>query len=162
MKKRWLPLLLLVLLSLVYGTTALAAHGKKAKAAGKVIALTPDDIQWKEGPPNMPNVKMAVLEGNPKKKGFFVMRLKVPAGTKIPPHVHDNIERVTVISGAVKLAMGEKAENPLLLPAGSYFSIPPRIVHNAWVDQETVLQIATNGPWSLRRVDGAKDGGKMR
>ncbi len=128
-----------------------AGEKKMARAAQKII-LTPDELQWKEGPPALPETQIAVLEGDPDKRGFFVLRVKLPAGTRIPPHVHTNMERVTVISGKFNLAMGDKPENPSVLPAGSYFSLPPRTVHNAWVDEETILQISTSGPWTFKPV----------
>jgi quercetin dioxygenase-like cupin family protein len=152
MTKRMMSMLLLVLVCLAWSSAATAAAKKKGGAPAKTVVLTPDQMQWKEPPQGLPNTQVAVLEGDPAQPGFFVIRLKIPAGSKIPPHVHDNVERVTVISGSVNLAMGSKAENPQVLPTGSYFSIPPRTVHNAWVDQETVLQIATNGPWTFRPV----------
>ena len=41
---------------------------------------------------------------------------------------------------------------PSVLPAGSYFSLPAKTVHIAWVEEETVLQLSTNGPWSFKAV----------
>lgn len=149
MRTKWMQMALIVLASLVYVATVSAA-GKAPATAAKKILLTPDQIQWKDAPPELPSAKMAVVDGDPDTKGFFVMRVKLPAGGKIPPHVHDNVERVTVLSGKLYLAMGDKAQNPTVLPAGSYFSLPPRTVHNAWVEEETVLQIASTGRWTMR------------
>lgn len=140
-----------MVLSLLAGGLA-AAEQKQNPGSPKQIMLTQDDLKWKQGPASIPASKVAVLEGNPDKSGFFVMRVKLPAGTKIPAHYHENVERVTVISGAIKIAMGTTQENPKVLPAGSYFAFAPKVVHNAWVDDETVLQIATKGPWTLRTV----------
>lgn len=154
MKKKWMSVALLFLVSLVWISAGSAAEHKKKAASSKTIILTPDELQWKEGP--MPGVQMAVVDGDPHKKGFFVLRLKLPAGTKIPPHMHGNVERVTVISGKLNLALGDKPENPKVLPAGSYFSISPHTVHNAWVDEETILQIATMGPWTMKKAAAAK------
>lgn len=156
MKKK---LVFLVLVSLSMASAAVAAERKGTAPAAKQIILTPDQIEWKQGPASLPTTQMAVLEGDPKKPGFFVMRVKLPAGTKIAPHIHENVERVTVISGAMKLAMGTIQDNPVVLPAGSYFALKPKTVHNAWVDEETILQIATRGPWTLKLV---KQGGNKR
>lgn len=163
MKRRWMIALpLLALVSLVWITTGSAVeHKKTATTVSQKVIVTPDDIQWQEGPAAIPNTKMAVLEGNPKKAGFFVARLKVPAGTKIPPHIHNNVERVTVISGKVYLAMGDKEQKPSVLPAGSYFSLPPKTVHNAWVDEETVLQITTYGPWTYKPMKTTEKRGEQ-
>jgi quercetin dioxygenase-like cupin family protein len=148
MRKGWISLALLFMVLLVWVTAGSAAEHKKMAPSTTSIIVTPDEIRWKEGPPTLPLAKMAILDGDPHKRGFFTMRLKLPVGTKIPPHVHDNVERVTVISGKFNLAMGDKPENPKVLPAGSYFSLPPKTVHNAWVDEETIVQITSMGPWT--------------
>ncbi len=151
--KKILVYFVVALLFLSFSASAgLSAAKMKGADAGKEIILTPDEVSWKEGPATIPGAKMAVLEGDPGKRGFFVARLKLPAGGKIPPHMHKNRERVTVISGKFNLAMGEKSENPIVLPAGSYFSLRPGLVHNAWADEETVVQISTAGPWTLKMV----------
>jgi len=155
MRKQWMSLALLFMGSLAWITAGVAAEPKKMAPSARTIIVTPDEIQWKEGPASLPEAKMAVLDGDPHKRGFFTMRLKLPAGTKIPPHVHDNVERVTIISGKFNLAMGDKPENPMVLPAGSYFSVPPKTVHNAWVDEETIVQIASMGPWTYMPVKKA-------
>lgn len=152
MEKKWMSIVLLFLASLMWISAGFAAEHKKMTASSKTIILTPDDLQWKEGPPALPGVKMAILDGDPHKKGFFVMRLKLPAGTKIPSHMHDNVEKVTVISGQFNLVVGDKQENAKVLPAGSYFSLPPHIVHHAWVDEETIIQLATMGPWTMKKM----------
>ncbi|HJV67494.1 MAG TPA: cupin domain-containing protein [Geomonas sp.] len=152
MRQKWLALPLLMLVSLIWASAGPAAETRKTTTATYNIVVTPDDLNWKEGPASMPDTKMAVMEGNPAKAGFFAARLKLPAGTKIPPHMHNNVERVTVISGKLYLAMGDQQQNPAVLPAGSYISLPAKTVHNAWVEEETVLQLATYGPWSFKAV----------
>ncbi|MBU5612830.1 cupin domain-containing protein [Geomonas azotofigens] len=152
--KRTMLFLMMVFFSMA--AVGVAAEKKVAKAAVQQVITVPNDIQWHAGPPAIPGAQMAVLEGDMAKPGFFVARLKLPAGARIAPHFHDNVERVTVISGTIKLAMGMTQDNPTVLPAGSYFALPPKKVHNAWVDEETVLQIATRGPWSLHPVKGGK------
>ena len=119
MKKNCLSLAISFLCMLSFVATLGAAEKKPASAAKKII-VTPNELQWKQGPAAVPEAKMAVLEGDPKQKGFFVMRIKLPAGSKIPLHVHENIERVTVISGKINLAMGDRAENPIELRLGIF------------------------------------------
>src|SRR5262245_6330271 len=75
----------------------------------------PSAIQWKDGPPSLPKgAKIAILEGDPAKEGMFVMRVQMPDGYHIPAHTHPKPERVTVIQGTFKLAMGN---NPKLADA---------------------------------------------
>jgi len=152
LRRKWLFFAVPFCVLFVIVSAGFSAEGKKIAKTSKEIILTPDELQWKEGPPALPDSKIAILEGDPNKRGFFVMRVKYPAGTKIPVHVHKIVERVTVISGKYNLAMGDKPENPIVLPAGSYFSLPPNTVHNSWVDEETVLQISTTGPWTFKPI----------
>jgi quercetin dioxygenase-like cupin family protein len=151
MKKRLLQGALVAVMALLWVAAGFAAENK---GSAKIV-LTPDQLQWKPGPKELGNAEVAVLDGDPAAKGFFVSRVKLPAGTKLPPHVHAKVERVTVISGKINLAMGATADNPIVLPAGSYFSLPPNTLHNAWVDDETILQISTDGPWSMKVKKGA-------
>lgn len=101
----------------------------------------------------------AVLFGDPTKAGLFALRLKVPSGYAIPPHTHPADEVVTVISGTTNLGMGETADRSAAkaLPAGSFFALPPGTAHFVYFDEETVVQITTNGPWGLKYVNPADD-----
>ena len=101
----------------------------------------------------------AVLFGDPTKKGLFALRLKVPAGYAVPPHTHPADEVVTVISGTFNLGMGKTADRGATkaLPAGSFVALPPGTPHYVYTDEETVIQINTNGPWGLKYVNPADD-----
>jgi quercetin dioxygenase-like cupin family protein len=120
----------------------------------------PDQVKWRSGPPSLPpGAQFAILEGDPSKEGFFAMRLKVPAGYRIPPHTHPNVERVTVISGTFHLGMGATFDRAAAhaLPAGSYTFMRPGMQHFAWAEGETEVQIATMGPWKIDYVNPADD-----
>src|SRR4051812_16261197 len=78
--------------------------------SGHVMVLA-DQVDWKPGPPSLPpGAKSALLEGDPTKPGLFTMRAWLPAGYKVPPHVHPGVERVTVISGTLYLGEGDKMD----------------------------------------------------
>lgn len=143
---------------------AVVAVGAWAQEDGKAkpehTILTADDVKWVDGPPTIPpGAKAAVLDGDPKKEGIFTMRLKCPAGYRIPPHWHPGVERVTVISGTFYLGLGEKFEESAAKPLapGGYFSLPPKTAHFAFTREETVVQLNTIGPWTLTYVDPADD-----
>jgi anti-sigma factor ChrR (cupin superfamily) len=40
--------------------------------------------------------------------GDFTIRLKMPDGYKVAPHTHPNRENVTVLSGTLKVGMGDQ------------------------------------------------------
>jgi quercetin dioxygenase-like cupin family protein len=122
--------------------------------------LSPQEIKWAPGPGSIPpGTEAAVLYGDPSKEGLFAFRLKMPAGYHIPPHTHPKPEVVTVISGTFRLGMGEKADKAKaqVLPAGSFFALPPGMAHFAYADEDTVIQINSNGPWGLTYVNPADD-----
>jgi hypothetical protein len=55
--------------------------------------------------------------------------------------------------------MGEEADRSKTqaLPAGSFFAFPPGMAHFAYAEGETVLQLNSTGPWSLKYVDPKDD-----
>lgn len=125
----------------------------------EVIQFPADSIQWKPGPPTLPaGAEIAVLEGDPKGEGLFTMRVKLPAGAKLPPHWHPRPERVTVISGSIGLAFGDVFDQTKLkiFRAGSYYVTPPEVHHYAAAPEEVVVQITTIGPWQLHAVASRK------
>ena len=102
---------------------------------------------------------MAVLYGDPSKDGPFAMRLKMPKGYAIPPHSHPKPEIVTVILGTFQIGMGDAADKSKVtaLPAGGFFGFPPGMTHFAFIDEDTVVQINSNGPWGLTYVNPKDD-----
>jgi quercetin dioxygenase-like cupin family protein len=120
----------------------------------------PEQVVWKDGPPSLPlGAKIAVLEGDPAKPGFFAMRLKFPDGYKVMPHTHPKVERVTIIQGTLHLGMGgtfDKSATHALM-AGSYSFMPPGMKHFAWTEGETILQLATIGPWQINYINPDDD-----
>ena len=131
-----------------------------APAQSKQAMLTPAEIKWQDALPSLPpGAKIAILEGDPAKEGYFAMRLRLPDGYRVQAHWHPNTERVTVISGTLNLAMGDKfGEGPVrALPAGSYSFMPPGMHHWAWATGPTELQLATIGPWRIIYINPADD-----
>lgn len=131
-----------------------------ATGAGHHLVVLPDQIDWKDAPPSLPpGAKLVVLEGDPAKEGFFAMRAKLPDGYRIAPHFHPTMERITVLSGTFHLGGGDKFDRSAAtaMPAGSYSSMPANMKHFAWAEGETVIQVATTGPWGITYVNPADD-----
>ena len=138
---------------------AVAAQSQQSAPADHGI-FTPAAIQWKDGPAALPpGSKMAVLEGDPAKEGPFTIRLSWPAGYKVPPHSHPNIEHTTVISGTLNLGMGDKFDETKgnKLPAGSFSFLPPKTNHFPWTEEGCVIQVHSIGPWGIVYVNPADD-----
>jgi len=122
--------------------------------------LTPDQIKWSPGPASIPKgAEAVVLYGKPGEDGLFALRLKMPDGYHIPPHVHPRPEVVTVISGTFRIGMGEDADptETKALGPGSFFAFPPGMAHFAYTEGETVIQLNSTGPWSLEYVNPKDD-----
>ena len=144
--------------SLLAAMTAISAAPARASEEHKLLAT--QDIKWAPAPASIPaGAQVAVLYGNPGKKGMFAMRLKVPKGYRIAPHTHPEPEIVTVISGTARLGMGETADpaKAKVLPAGSFFAMSPGMPHHFSADEETVIQLNSTGPWSLTDVNPNDD-----
>jgi len=163
MKKRFLTISLVLL---AIGAAGALSAGEQKAAAKKIPAhtmFTPADIQWVDGPPSLPpGAKMAVLDGDPSKPGYFAMRLKVPDGYKIMPHWHPNVERLTILSGTLHMGLGDtfSETGAHAMTAGTYGTMQPKVRHYAWTEGETELQINTIGPWKLVYVNPADDPSK--
>jgi len=154
-----LTLPILVISFVVLAGTAATAPAQVTEGHGHKI-VTPQEIKWGPAPPALPaGAQLAVLHGDPAKAGLFVMRLKMPKGYQLPPHRHPPTEVVTVVSGTFRLGMGETADpsKAQALPAGSFFMMPSETAHFASTDEETVVQISTNGPWDITYVNPKDD-----
>lgn len=124
------------------------------------VTVNADEVQWKEAPPILPGAQMSVLHGDPSKEGVFVMRLKLPANYRVPPHTHPVDEIVTVISGEFNIGMGREFDQAKTksYTAGGFIAMPPGTEHFVYTDQETVIQISTRGPWALNFVNPGDQG----
>lgn len=133
-------------------------------AAGLVFAqsahvLVPaEKVQWGPAPPVLPaGAQIAVLEGNPSEKGPVTLRLQFPANYNIPAHWHSMTERVTVLSGALHVGMGDKLDRRAseTLEPGGFVSLPAAMHHFAWTATPTVVQINLEGPFDIFYVNPA-------
>jgi quercetin dioxygenase-like cupin family protein len=142
------------------GWIGLCGMAPFALAGDAHTMVGPNDVKWGPAPKVLPaGAEAAVLFGDPTKEGLFALRLKMPSGYAIPPHTHPVHEVVTVIYGATNLGMGATADRSAAkkLSAGSFFALPPGMAHFVYVDEETVVQVTTNGPWGIKYVNPADD-----
>ena len=124
------------------------------------ILLTPDEINWVDGPPSLPpGAKMALIEGDLKKPEPITFRLKFPANYKLAPHTHPAIEHVSVISGTLYLGPGDKPDPAKAKPltAGSFAVFPSGHTMFGWTKEETVVQVHGVGPWGIDYVNPEDD-----
>lgn len=129
-------------------------------AMGMAQPLQSGEIQWGAAPPVLPaGAQMAVLAGDPAGSGLVTIRLKMPAGYRIPAHWHPTDEHVTVISGSFALGMGDKLseKQSKVLDAGGYAIAGANMHHFAWTDTGAVVQVNLMGPFQITYVDPMDD-----
>ena len=69
----------------VKASGAVVAEAASADAVPSHVTVAPSAIKWLNFPLGGPGVKAAVIAGDPEKPGPFVLRIKSPAGAKVPP-----------------------------------------------------------------------------
>ena len=150
----------LVLLVTAQGAQAGDAK-KKSSGAAKPAAMSVNaaDIQWGDAPPAFPKGgQLAVIHGDPGKKGPFTLRFKMPDGYKIAPHWHTQDENLTVVSGTFLLHMGDSMDaHADKLEPGAFHFLPGKAHHSAEASGETVVQVHGNGPFDIHYLDPADD-----
>jgi anti-sigma factor ChrR (cupin superfamily) len=139
------------------------AAGAMANAQDMSMPMNAKDLKW--GPaPNVfpPGAKIAVVSGDPFKDDLYVVRLKMPAGYKIPAHSHPTSEYVTVISGKFNIGMGDKLDpkKGMMLTAGGFAEAPANMNHYAWASSPAIIQVHGHGPFAITYVDPADDPSK--
>ena len=158
----------LVALAFLYAVPALAADAeKKADAdkkadSGKAAATSANasELKWGPAPPDLPKgAEITVLHGDPGKPHPFTLRLKMPAGYKIPAHHHPTDEYVTVISGDLSLGMGDKLDpaKAAKLAPGGFAMAGAKMNHFASSTGGAVVQVSAEGPFAMTYVNPADD-----
>jgi mannose-6-phosphate isomerase-like protein (cupin superfamily) len=124
-------------------------------------AFTPDQVKFGPAPPFLPPwAQLAVLEGDPMaSSGDFTIRLKMPDGYKVAPHTHPNRENVTVLSGTLKVGMGDQfdAGKMMSFGVGSFAYLDPNMHHYAMASGDTVIQIHGMSPVKFNYINPADD-----
>jgi len=116
-------------------------------------------LKWSQPAAYAPGAQLAVVRGDPTKEGFYVVRLKVPAGYKIQAHTHPNDENVTVLSGTFQIGTGDKLDDKKgeVLKAGGYSFVAKGMTHYAIFPEDTVIQLHGMGPQGITYVNPADD-----
>lgn len=140
-------------------TTAAPHHHPAAQATSTHVMVRASETKWGAGPAALPSgAQSAVLSGDPGKAGPFVLRLKVPAGYRVPRHWHPSDEYVTVIEGDVTFSMGKAAEaHTGDFGAGDYMLLPAKMLHEVTTRNGAVVQVQSTGPFQINYDNPADD-----
>jgi quercetin dioxygenase-like cupin family protein len=127
--------------------------------------LTPADIKFEDNPAFPKGAQSILIHGDPSKAEFFIIRLKFPPNYVVPAHTHPALESVTVLSGSMGSGMGEKVDTSKgkMLGEGSLLILPANHAHYVWTEnEETVIQVAANGPFDIIYINPDEDPRKKK
>ena len=121
------------------------------------VTVTPSQLVWK---PLIPGVEMAVVSGDPDKKGgLYVIRIRTKGEVKVPPHWHPNDEHVTVLAGSFLMGRGEKYDHSKLieLKPGAHSLMPATMPHFGLHKAGNVIEVYGEGPFAPTFVNPEDD-----
>ena len=156
MKKSLAALLAVILGVIGMGT---GCSGQREDAKRDIYQAVPGELQWGSHPALPKQFQVAVVYGDPGKDGPVVLRIKAPAGSKIPPHFHAVDENVTVLSGSMHAGSGDQFDEAkgMALPVGTFVNIPAKHHHYAWFTEDSVVQLNNFGKWDIIYIDPKDD-----
>lgn len=110
--------------------------------------VMPASLLW-FSPPNNPSLQGTWVHGAEQNTGLYILRVKLAASGRIPPHTHPDERNSTVLSGTLYVGFGETFEESKLvaIPAGGLYVAPANVPHYIWAKDGAVMyQEAGVGP----------------
>ena len=85
-------------------------------------------------PPNNPALQSAWVLGNEQKYGVYILRVKLAAAGRIPPHTRPDERNSTVLSGTIYVGFGEtfNESNVVAIPTGAVYLTLANVPHYVW------------------------------
>jgi quercetin dioxygenase-like cupin family protein len=118
------------------------------KATQSVVRITPDQLKWVDEPDGL-GFKTAIVEGDPKKPGLYIIQVKFPPGVMSKPHFHREDRYATVIKGTWYTGAGDEfaPDKTIPLKPGSFMKHPAGVHHyDGAKDEEVIVQLLGIGP----------------
>ena len=143
----------------------LAVDTKAKPAKPGPVMLQGSEITYHDAPELGPGAKVAVLRGDPSRKGsHYAVRLKVGDGFRIPAHWHPGEETLVVVQGTFALGLGDKFDEAKVKPlsAGAVAVLPAKVRHFALARGETIVDAHGIGPFATNWVDPKEDPAKRK
>lgn len=110
--------------------------------------ILPESLRW-FSPPGNAAVQGAWVLGAEDKPGAYLLRVKLAADARIPPHTHPDARHTTVLSGTLYVGFGAAFDpaRVVAVPAGAVYVAPAGIAHYLWAKDGAVeYQEAGSGP----------------
>src|SRR3954470_3756663 len=140
-------------LLLVTALAVLAAAPAQSKTS-------PANLKWMDGPAGLPSgSQIAVVSGDPGKKGDFTVHLKFPADYVVPAHHHPTDEHITVLSGKLKFGMGGHADKAKAkwMAKGAKGTAKAGMNHYVFTDAPAEIELRAMGPFVITYANPKDD-----
>lgn len=108
--------------------------------------VKPSAIDWEKAEKLSNGVQNYLLVGDPAKEGYYIMMVKIPVETKLPPHFHPENRTVAVLSGKFLYGYGDTFDESKMndMTTGTYFTEPANQPHFAYTKESDVI-LLVNG-----------------
>ena len=122
-------------------------------SANAMVVVSANEIAW--GPIEVPGfptgMKIAVIQGDLAGTGPYTLRLSFPDGYRFPAHWHPMAENLTVLTGTLIVAMGDRVDDSKLktYQAGDFLVLPGTMPHFGGAKGPTVIQLHGQGPFTI-------------
>jgi quercetin dioxygenase-like cupin family protein len=123
-------------------------------------AIRSEDLEWKRFAAYPPAARLAVLVGDPQQPGPYVIRVHIPAGTRMMPHKHPEDRIYTVMSGVFYIGLGGQFDESRLsaYAAGTVIVLPGDQAHFHWAKSgDYITQVTAIGPLGMTYIDPGDD-----
>jgi len=119
-----------------------------AKAPEPVKRVKQEDLKWVDEPDGL-GFKTAIVEGDPKKPGLYIIQVKFPPFVMSKPHFHPETRYATVLKGTWWTGDGDVFDPSKTIPlkVGSFMKHPSGAHHyDGAKDEEVIVELVGMGP----------------
>lgn len=141
-----------VIASFIFISLIIDNHGYAQTVKPKPIS--PDSIKW-SSPPAMAGLQAGWLVGAQDKPGLYILRVKLKAGTIIPPHTHPDERSTIVLAGTIYVGFGEVIDQSkvVAVTTGSVYIVPANVPHYILAKgEEAIYQESGYGPTANKMI----------
>jgi len=119
-----------------------------ATVAAGPVPVVPEQFRWVT-PPGVEGVQGAWVIGAEKTAEPYLLRVKLRAGARMPPHTHPDGRSTTVLSGTLYVGFGDAVDEraAVAIPPGAVYVAPAGVAHWVWAkDGDVEYQESGVGP----------------
>lgn len=127
-------------------------------AQNPVVRVTQEQLKWVPDPEGL-GFAQAIVDGDPKMPGPYIVMVKFPPYVMSRPHYHGETRYATVIKGTWYTGEGDTFDPNKTVPLkpGSFMKHPAGTRHfDGAKGEEVIVQLMGTGPSTTTKVDPSK------